>query len=394
MRRMRPCGNVAHTGFLYQPYSRSLKLPTRHRLSDLQLHKIIDASWSDLLTEAQDIPAICAERPEQTTEIMPLNAWYGHDQIVKAYANWPPGRPLRILLPHAVEYSGLPTMSRRRAAVPVVAYYADSTARLHLNLDAHYVWPLAHPFVHLLALRDLSSAPPRKGTLFFPSHSYISSCGTDWVIRTSDTAALLARLSALPKEMKPVTVCSYWLDILLKRHEPYIAAGLRVVSAGHRADPLFLARLLALCATHQFAASNEIGSHTFYAVKAGCRYVHIEATGDLTEVSKPRSTPDLDIVARRAAQFITDLNEDGGAKQLQVADHMLGTHHLLPPRELAAMFRRAERLDRIGIVRISSGGHHRWIITGPWGMVRFVYRCWERLIARMGLQTRHAMAER
>jgi hypothetical protein len=42
-------------------------------------------------------------------------------------------------------------------------------------------------------------------------------------------------------------------------------------------DPRFLVRLHHLCSMHRYACSNELGSHLFYAVKAGCSYFIFQA---------------------------------------------------------------------------------------------------------------------
>ena len=57
--------------------------------------------------------------------------------------------------------------------------------------------------------------------------------------------------------------------------------GLRVVSAGHIFDPLFLFRFYHLCSIHEYSACNQIGTHVFYAQYAGCKHFTIDA-GDVS----------------------------------------------------------------------------------------------------------------
>lgn len=296
--------------------------------------------------EAQaDLASLCADRPFDPVELFAPNAYYGLARIVKAYAGAPEDRPLKIALPHGVECH-TPRVGMnigRREAVPVVGTYADGYARYYREQGNRAVWPIAHPLLYLqrMLAQRAEPSPERAGTIFFPTHSGLGNSPGELVRSLFDLEGVLARLDAL----RPVTVCLYWVDLRHGLAEPYERAGMRVVSAGHMADPQFLARFVHLCAAHRYAASNDIGSHCFYAIAAGCEYRHLDAPS--TWENSHIDTTD-DPLYRETRELVSGLTERPAAEQAGVADRFLGARHLAGPEDVRAMIERAERVDRLG----------------------------------------------
>lgn len=332
-------------------------------------------TFAEAMADQADLAGLCSDRQLVTNEIIRPNAWYGHDQILKAFAGWDPDRPLKIGIPHGVEYSGQP-MCRKREAVPVFGYYTDEGAARCRQGGARHLWPIATPFWHLLSLQP-PNPPNRAGTLFFPTHSFIAPDGGEFVEGLYDIPAIADRLCDLPDSYRPVTVCMYWLDVTLGKHLGYLERGLRVVSAGHRYDPQFLVRLQHLMSAHQVAMSNAIGSHVFYAIASGCRYEHLEAPYEFLGYDRRR----VDAFERHAEIFKRQLR-GGEASQRGLAERMLGARHMRPPAALAKLLGDAERLDRYGICRVAIDGGRQVIVNPPWAPLRAAHRTGLRLRPR------------
>lgn len=117
-----------------------------------------------------------------------------------------------------------------------------------------------------MAYRQFKGWVPRpnaKGTLAFPAHSSLhNETVTDWYKYAEE-------LKALPEIYQPITVCLYWKDLLLGRHEPFLKAGLKIVTAGYFFDPLFCQNLYQYLTSSRFITSNEVGSYTFYGLEMG-----------------------------------------------------------------------------------------------------------------------------
>src|SRR5205823_1597905 len=106
-------------------------------------------------------------------------------------------------------------------------------------------WPMAMPYTYMVRQLPEEDPPSRVGTLFFPAHSSpVLTVSMDW-------HRLAEAVAALPERYWPVTACVYFSDLNASHHRAFLDAGIGVVSAGHPADPLFLARLHHLCSTHE-----------------------------------------------------------------------------------------------------------------------------------------------
>lgn len=328
-----------------------------------------------------DLAALTVDRRLETNEIAPINAWYGHDQILKAYCGWDRARPLRIGIPHGVEYLQLP-LWRRREAVPVVGYHTEAAAQLCRTRGARVLWPLASPFLYLLALQP-SGARARKGTLFFPVHSFSDPAGEEFLEGRHDGPAIAEQLSNLPAAYQPVKICMYWLDVALGAHLPYVERGLQVVSAGHRFDPQFLVRLRHLMSASEVAMSNAIGSHTFYAIAAGCRYEHLDAPHEIIGLDE-----EVNSLYERDTAILENRLRSSQAEQRELAKEMLGAPYMLQPASLARQLRSAERLDRYGVARPTVAGRRQLLVRPPWALLRTAHRIRVQLRARLADEPR------
>src|SRR5680860_1115551 len=274
-----------------------------------------DQAWKD----QQDLDSLCRDRPLETQEPFSPNAFYGFDRVLKTYCD-----------------------------LPLILCYSPFRWHVYLRQTNKLVLPGASPFLYAKKVLEARYLIPcnkneNRGTLFFPAHS------THFIDTELDYRRLARAVAALPLEMRPVRVCLYWKDYLAGRAVHFQREGLEVVSAGHMFDPAVPYRLFHLCASHRFCAGNEIGSHTFYSMAAGCSYFHMQ--NHVPRKSADKAFPKRDTFAttapmnRRLIPLFQNPRRFPHPRQLWAQRYFLGSDHLLPPAELRAVFDLAEELD-------------------------------------------------
>ena len=311
-------------------------------------------SLEETLAVQENLAELCADRPLLTNETFPPNAFYGTAFILREYAQLPPHNALKVAVPHGTYLSeSYLWEAEKMALVPMILCYPQYREGIYARETKKQVVPSAAPFVYLLELMKHQPERARMGTIFFPLHS------THHVTAEMNLTDLAQNLLKLEDKYRPITVCLYWRDYNLGRHLPFQKCGLRVVSAGHIYDPLFLFRFYHLCSTHRYAASNEIGSSLFYSVKAGCSFFFFEA-GPATVVASPEilkrdtALPSSKREAELRSLFQTP-QPHMTDRQMQVVDYYLGTKYRKSSAGLRRQLRFAEFMDRFGFVVWNSG---------------------------------------
>lgn len=296
--------------------------------------------------EQSDLDALCAVRPLCTPEIWVHNDYYGTAAMLKLYAGVAPESSLRAVVPHGVVFNDdYLAEAERESMLPSVLAFPPYRQELYRKA-CMLVVPSASPFVY--ADRLLSIECDRRGTIFFPAHSLPG------IAVEMDLEALAEALLELPSHMKPVSVMVYWHDYLLGKHQPFVRRGLRVVSAGNINDPDFLLRQVYLLKRHRYALSNEVGSHVFYCVQAGCVFSIIGQpctyTGDDEDMQL--KAPALSAGRRQATEDVRRLFSAGVTnvtpEQRAAVDYYLGVRYAREPDELARLMRWLEHVDRVG----------------------------------------------
>jgi hypothetical protein len=262
--------------------------------------------------------------------------------VIKRYAGLPAGEALRIVIPHGLELGYDPLDAPyyyELARLPVIGYYDPEVIPRYRQLGIrNLLWPMAAPFVYAARLVADDRPSDRRGTIFFPSHS------TGEYLPNQDFAELADRLLELPDAYQPVTVCLYFWDLRSGAHEPFAERGLRVVSAGHVHDPQFLFRLRHLLVDHEHAASNDLGSSSYFAIHAGCRYFHLADAS-----AAARADGNEDARATAALSVLERLGSRSPVEQRREADRYLGSTNALEPIALRGLLRRAKQLDLWGV---------------------------------------------
>ncbi len=312
-------------------------------------------SARDAWSAQDDLAALCADRPLRTSEIFDPNGYYGFDQVVKRYADLPATYSLKAVVPHGTVIDpGFVWKAERDAPLPAVVCWEPQRRRVYEAAGGKIVLAGAAPYLYLTKLLAVEAPAQRAGTLFFPSHS------THHVDDEADYKHLADRLSSLPDELSPVTVCLYWRDLHLGRDAPFRRRGLSIVSAGHMYDPDFPARLHHLASRFTYAAGNEFGSHMFHAVASGCTYFHVGREADihpdtLLARREPDGVPWIEpdysrirpIYQEMTAAFGTP-KPDQPARQRQLTEFLFGAADLQSRAQLRETLLRLERIDRWG----------------------------------------------
>lgn len=271
----------------------------------------------------------------------PDNALYGHNRILSRYAGL--GRPrLRAHLQHGWSTShGFGSRFRQVSWLPLLGW-GDRTRREAGAAGLKGVTLIGAPFVYLASSVDRRRARPRA-TVVYPFH------GTDRQRLTGSHRRLASEIAE--RESGPVTVCLYWADQTPDAVAAYEAHGFTVTSHGHRADPEFLVRQLAVLDRHDRIVTNRVGSALWYGAHLG-----LEA-----EVYGPRFG--LDLLAgvdcrleRFARSEWPDLHQGpvAGDEAVDMADAELGRAHQRAPEELADLLghgSRASETVEVGLAR-------------------------------------------
>jgi hypothetical protein len=313
-----------------------------------------------IIKTEKNLKKICRDRKlpylfSISSEIFHWNSFYGIDKIIKKYAGLPKGYSIKGVYTHSVMLNKDVIHEKEgKAPLPVVFCYPPYRAQTYRDQTDKAVILAAHPFLYLLDLVDFHPEN-REGTIFFPQHS------THGVTAEMDYDALAERLTSLEEEYQPVTVCLYWKDYLLGRAEPFTDRGLPVVSAGHLYDQSFLKRFYELCACHEYAAGNSIGSHIFLSTVSGCSYFHIdnigyEISGQKNEVRKFKKSGD--IKSRIEDTFLVR-HPRSTEKQLEEAKYFLGYNHKKSPSKLLLDLLQAEAMDKLKTEKIKNFPFYR-----------------------------------
>ncbi|MGF1500162.1 MAG: sulfotransferase domain-containing protein [Elainellaceae cyanobacterium] len=307
-------------------------------VGDLNINLLVrnqKVSTSQLLTleqtlaDQENLPDLCRDRPQVTTESFQPNDYYGMASVLKSYAGLPNDYSLKAVVPHGLSLSkDFVWETEVNAPLPAIFYHtahvksAYSRAVWQLN-SPKLLLPCASPFLYVVELLKDQSKTDRNGTIFFPTHS------THHVTVEMSYEALAESIEKLGEIYKPVTICLYWRDLNLGRDKPFRDRGMKVVSAGHIYDPLFLFRLYHLCSLHQFAAGNGLGSHIFYSVKAGCSYFDFDIVERAYTVANnvPISSVSDDIYSNMKRLFSQPV-ETITFEQMKVVDDYTGAQYL------------------------------------------------------------------
>jgi hypothetical protein len=310
---------------------------------------MMSGDWPGLrqaLDECADLATVCRARGLPGIEVFAPNEFYGGDRALKLYAQLPPDRPLKLVVPHGIVFNeSYVWQAEAQSSLPAVFAYSDARARAYARFTHKVVFRSAVPFAYAARLIGASPAQ-RQGTLVFPGHS------THHLTVEADFEGMAEALLRLDARFQPVTVCIYWRDHELGRHLPFVERGFAVVSAGHIYDPAFLFRLAHLLSVHRYAASNEVGSSLCYSVIAGCNFfmlpdIAATRTGSAHALRRDLSQADASHAGIGAA--FAEPGAEPRPRQQGIVAELAGLGHVLDRQQMRDCLRAAERLDGLGV---------------------------------------------
>lgn len=122
--------------------------------------------------------------------------------------------------------------------------------------------PTEHPY--RIIIDRIPKNRKMEGTIFFPSHN-----AGGYVVAGIDDEDSISRISALPKDYFPVTVCLHATDYMTERREFFEKFGFHVIWFGDIHSQEFVIRLFSELAKYKYAVSEAWGSQVAYAVAIG-----------------------------------------------------------------------------------------------------------------------------
>lgn len=288
-------------------------------------------SFAQTMADQDDLTALCADRPERTSERFAGNDYYGSASVLKEYAELPQGEPLSVVVPHGPSLNDHVWHCELQGDARLILCYSPYRQKVYRKLGKRTAL-CAAPFLY--AMKMVEGQPrERKGTVFFPGHS------THHVTAHQQLNRIADRLASFSDEYQPVTVFAYWRDYNLGHRQVFIDRGFRVVSTGHMYDHNFLYRLYHLCSTHKYACSNEVGTHILYAAAAGCSYFHMpdfacQHKADASVLARDGSREeDYQEVARRLGPVLSR-SPSCSQDRLAIVDYYIGRLFLYSPEKL------------------------------------------------------------
>ena len=156
--------------------------------------------------------------------------------------------------------------------------------------------------------------------------------------------------------MKPVVVCIYWKDYLLGHHLEYINRGIKVVTAGHIYDPLFLLRLHDICRNFKYSTSNDIGTHLCASVYSGCNFFYTDVSNIYFDNPKQLPMAHSSIyrdIKNKSIQLFNKPIDHISISQKSFIDEYIGTKYFQSRKELKRLIIYAEFCDKF-LSRFSS----------------------------------------
>jgi len=301
----------------------------------------------DFQFDQRSVKYLCRHQVWESSEITRKNCPFGLHSIFKEYAALPQDYPLRVTMEHGLKFDDNP--SHIAKSTPFQAILTPSEIRTPVieQVPGKRALPVGFAFLYakaLFAKFGLETIPEkaRKGTLVFPFKS------TSRTTIHFDHTSYATELKSLPQKFHPVFVCLYWADVKDGLAQIYQDAGLSVVTAGHRFDPLFFHRFYDLCRRFRYSASNDIGTNLFLAVESDCRFFYLEGPNLRREIIKrkidDREGDVFDLNRTESLRLFSEPVEETTPEQLAFVNSFLGKEHFVSPKHLRRLLLREQRL--------------------------------------------------
>ncbi len=198
---------------------------------------------------------------------------YGLSRMLKCYAGLSEHRPYAFYVEHGLFFGSWVQKDEYTTSASHIFTFGDVRERwlregkvprevAKIGPMIHYAGPLYQE--NAREMERLKSELGRT-LLFFPYHgdSY-----TD--VHPENFEALISGIRGLARGFDTVLISLYYHDALKPYLvKPYLDAGFRIVTSGHKYDQLFLNRQRFLIELADFTASNGVGTHVGYCLQLG-----------------------------------------------------------------------------------------------------------------------------
>lgn len=147
---------------------------------------------------------------------------------------------------------------------------------------------MPHPWVKYRHMKDIQLDSDRKGTLVFYAHT---NNGIEMVDYDDDD--YFAKLSRLPDEFHPITICIHQHDIKKGTHLKLRKYGLSIITFGLTSSIYFVDRFYDVVTKFKYATSSFGGSELYYCHELGLKYFILGKEPNLVNIShiaKPKGS--------------------------------------------------------------------------------------------------------
>ena len=319
-------------------------------------------SLKQTLLDQKKLPWICRDIGEthMNREHFAQNTVFGTDLVFKEYCGLAPNYHTKAILPSGpVLYDNKPWSGYANYPIPTVMDCDPSKATDWLELGKTHFIPTACAFAYVIAMmRYKYPSSEGKGSIFFLLHS------DRWLSSTHNYEALIDALESLPEKYKPITISLFWRDYLEGKHEQF--PGYKIVSTGHRFDPVHFHRLYHLIRMHKYVLVNGWTMPPIHALlmnkpvrllDAPLPQLELRDKNVASESVRNMMLENKSLLEGNAAsnydwiiEQFRDFDEDKPTtEQLRYADVVSGIEYIKDPNELKLDFSFAERLIRYEI---------------------------------------------
>lgn len=275
-----------------------------------------------------------------------VNSRYAIGHHLSTYAKW--NKPINAVIEHGIYYDDdVKEMEIYKNKFPAILTYGPVRHQFLNSLKGHNkaifkLGPHIDYVDSLLSEEKLKALKSELGTvlLAIPTHS-IESHRLDF-----DYEGWIGEIKKRGQDFDTVVVNVYFQDVLFGRHQPYLDAGFKVVTSGHRSDINFLPRLKSIIELSDMTMSNRYSTPIGYCIHLNKphyvyrQYMEFKITEEALDGHANTKIDKFEKYSDLFADYSTEITPE----QMEVYNNVWGGKaSLKTPEELYSIF---EKLDK------------------------------------------------
>ncbi|MGB1218146.1 MAG: hypothetical protein ACPG4W_00060 [Flavobacteriales bacterium] len=213
-----------------------------------------------------DVDSLSQNLPSYSDEYYYVNSRFAIAQNLRQFSKW--NKPINAIIEHGIYYDDyIIDFEVYKNRFPAILTFGPIRYNFfktlgNVNKSIHKIGPHIAYVDSLLSVDKLEELKSELGSvlLVFPLHS-IESHSTKF-----DYTSWIKEISKVGKDYDTVVVSIYYQDIVINNHLPYLKAGFKVVTAGHRSDLNFLPRVKSIISLSDMTMANDIGTSLGYCL--------------------------------------------------------------------------------------------------------------------------------